>query len=413
MYFYQEHAMSRSVSARRAGFTLVELLVVIGIIAVLISILLPALQRARDSAATIKCAANLRSIATGLLAYAAENKQYLPASYNYLGTVVTLTPTASQIPGSSAYGYIYWESFLYGQTPAESFQCPAIANGGLAATDPFPGEFDAGQVCDGGDTSALPLPSNVAGRTTLATGQDGTNAAITYYPDGVHRVAYCLNESVCPRNKYVIGFQNATRVYKNVTLNQIDNQPGTILATEFVDNGDIVSGNDPGSTKRVIKSHRPVAAWRGDGSNAGDNDKGTDSNAFNVDPSTIPTSIGLRHTTIADLWQVSKTTNGTAFGQVYATAYSTDIITDQQQGYYGFGTRATRLDWVGRNHGYGVKATDKKTNFAYLDGHVETKSIFETVDATYGQGTPWEWGSREFTIQPNAVAADQTIPVVQ
>lgn len=60
------------------GFTLVELLVVIGIIALLISILLPVLSSAREAARTTACMAHLRDCGQGLAIYVSENKGFLP-----------------------------------------------------------------------------------------------------------------------------------------------------------------------------------------------------------------------------------------------------------------------------------------------------------------------------------------------
>jgi prepilin-type N-terminal cleavage/methylation domain-containing protein/prepilin-type processing-associated H-X9-DG protein len=69
-------AMSRRTHPR--GFTLIELLVVIGIIAILISLLLPALTRARRASQTATCLSNLRQIGIAYQMYANSEKGYLP-----------------------------------------------------------------------------------------------------------------------------------------------------------------------------------------------------------------------------------------------------------------------------------------------------------------------------------------------
>jgi prepilin-type N-terminal cleavage/methylation domain-containing protein/prepilin-type processing-associated H-X9-DG protein len=86
-------------TARNHGFTLVELLVVIGIIALLISILLPALTRARRQARSIKCLSNLQQIGVGLVMYNTANRGFIVPSYNLpplLGSTTNVTAGPSQ-----------------------------------------------------------------------------------------------------------------------------------------------------------------------------------------------------------------------------------------------------------------------------------------------------------------------------
>ena len=259
-----------------------------------------------------------------------------------------------------------------------------MTGGGFPATDPLPGNFDSDQTTDAADTGGALPPSAEGTAQPVSSAQA---ASSPYYADAqAARLAYTLNEALCGRNKYVLGYQGCTRTYRNVNLNEVANSAGTILATEFIDDWGIVSGVQRTGSPAVCLSHRPVQPFRQDGTGGATRCATSRSSHRRA---------ALRRTNATDLWRLSGVNPRTG------SARSLDLVKDYRSGLYDPSSRATRLDWVGRNHARGEFPADNKTNFLYCDGHVETKSILQTIPPDAAHQLPWEWGEKPYSVTPN------------
>jgi len=336
---------------RSKGFTLIELMVVIAIIALLIAILLPSLQAARAHTKAVTCASNLHHISLAMANYLYGSKGTYPVSYAYPDNEDGQWSATDQNE-AKPFGYLHWSNFLYdsGEVNDKAFECPLFEHGGAPRTNPGlnPGDWEAGQV-----------------------DQDGGNAMTERTDKQAPRMAYVANATIIPRNKFTTQNSGGQRVNVFVRESSIKYPGSTILMTEFLNNwkalnkpnSDSGGGGTPGDAKIISASHRPVNPFYHVG--GGWNEYAATNSAGFIYGKTGDTSNGAKDPT-----------------GVYGLQKTKDVR--NAVGLLDWSTTVGQINALGRHHPNANKVYAEEfgglANFLFVDSHAESMTILDTME---------------------------------
>ncbi len=335
--------MKRYLATRR-GFTLIELMVVIAIIALLVAVLLPSLQAARQHAKAVQCGSNLHHVGLATANYLFMSKGAYPASYVY--PFNKEGDWALEQDEGKPFGYLHWSHFLYdsGQVSDKAFQCPLYENGGAPRTNPGlrEGDWEGGQVDQNGQAVINELTDLQA-----------------------PRMSYVANAVIVPRNKFNKQLSGGKRINVFVREQNVRHPGATILATEFLNNWKALGVLQGGGV--LSKSHRPINPFYHVGG------------AFN-EYAAAETAPGFLYGTTSDQ-------------ETYGLLPLQDVR--DKTNILDYTSGISQINAIGRHHPHGDQVYSRKyggaANFLYCDTHVESMTALDSV-------TKRQWGTHYYSI---------------